>query len=349
MKQQAILHLCTTDKFIPGFIDFVRQNFDPYQHRFILIGGWENKYGTPPENLFNLFHYKNNKWLLVREVNKAKKIIIHGLFSIHLAELLALQPWLLKKCYWVIWGGDLYLKKNDFIEDIKFGLKWKFGEFWRTFVIRRFGHLVTHVKGDFKLARQWYGAKGEWHECFVYPSNLHHEILITQNPHKGTNILVGNSADPSNHHIDVLNKLLPYKSDDVRIYVPLSYGDNAYAETVVTYGQKQFGDKFIPLLNFIPFEKYLELLGEIDIALFNHRRQQGMGNITTLLGLGKKVYMRSDVTPWEFFNKLGVHVFDINQIDPAPLETAKSTKNRQIISSHFTKERLIQQLEGIFL
>ena len=349
MKQQAILHLCTTDKFIPGFIDFVRQNFDPYQHRFILIGGWENKYGTPPANLIDLLHYKNNKWLLVREVNKAKKIIIHGLFSIRLAELLALQPWLLKKCYWVIWGGDLYLKKNDFIEDIKFGLKWKFGEFWRTFVIRRFGHLVTHVKGDFKLARQWYGAKGEWHECFVYPSNLHHEILITQNPHKGTNILVGNSADPSNHHIDVLNKLLPYKCDDVRIYVPLSYGDNAYAETVVTYGQKQFGDKFIPLLDFIPFEKYLELLGEIDIALFNHRRQQGMGNITTLLGLGKKVYMRSDVTPWEFFNKLGVHVFDINQIDPTPLETAKSTKNRQIISSHFTKERLIQQLEGIFL
>ena len=95
MKQQAILHLCTTDKFIPDFIDFVRQNFDPYQHRFILIGGWKIDIGTPPENLIDLFHYKNNKWLLVREANKAKKIIIHGLFSIRLTELLALQPWLL--------------------------------------------------------------------------------------------------------------------------------------------------------------------------------------------------------------------------------------------------------------
>lgn len=38
----------------------------------------------------------------------------------------------------------------------------------------------------------------------------------------------------------------------------------------------------------MPFEEYLGLLAKIDIAILNHKRQQAMGNITTLLGLGKK-------------------------------------------------------------
>ena len=43
----------------------------------------------------------------------------------------------------------------------------------------------------------------------------------------------------------------------------------------------------------MPFNQYLEFLGKIDIAIFNHRRQQGFGNAITLLGLGKKVYLNS--------------------------------------------------------
>ena len=42
----------------------------------------------------------------------------------------------------------------------------------------------------------------------------------------------------------------------------------------------------------LPLSDYLKILGKIDIAIFNHERQQAVGNITSLLGLGKKVYIK---------------------------------------------------------
>jgi hypothetical protein len=34
----------------------------------------------------------------------------------------------------------------------------------------------------------------------------------------------------------------------------------------------------------MPFDEYLNLLAKVDIVIFKHKRQQAMGNITTLLG-----------------------------------------------------------------
>ena len=41
----------------------------------------------------------------------------------------------------------------------------------------------------------------------------------------------------------------------------------------------------------MPYSSYISFLGSIDIGIFNNNRQQGMGNITNLLYLGKKVYL----------------------------------------------------------
>jgi len=121
-----------------------------------------------------------------------------------------------------------------------------------------------------------------------------------------------------------------------------------YAEQVSKLGGKLFGDKFMPLLDFMPFEKYLELLGQIDITVFAHKRQQAMGNTITLLGLGKKVYMRNDVTPWEFLMELGVEVCDLEQLDIQRLSKNEAVRNREIIKNYFSKQKLVEQLEDVF-
>ncbi|WP_083234102.1 TDP-N-acetylfucosamine:lipid II N-acetylfucosaminyltransferase [Candidatus Marithrix sp. Canyon 246] len=75
------------------------------------------------------------------------------------------------------------------------------------------------------------------------------------------------------------------------MFVPLSYGDpkGVYIKEVISTGTKIFGDKFIPMTEFMDFDKYLNFLGSINITIFNHNRQQAMGNTITLLGFGKKV------------------------------------------------------------
>lgn len=343
--EQKILHIMHLDKFISPFIDFMEKNFDGIDNHTFTIVGVDCRY--PVRSRSNTFFFPelgkvSVELKLVMEMHKAEKIILHGLFNPKLLRLLAIQPWLLEKCYWVIWGGDLYDYKSQDRSLRRYKLDFLFGR-----IIRRVGHFVTYIEGDFELAKKW-GATGQHHECLMYPSNLYKEYTCA--PKSGTelNVLVGNSATSTNNHMEIFEKISASKNKDVMIYCPLSYGEQHYAEVVARKGYELFGSRFVPLMDFMPFENYLELLGKIDIAVFAHRRQQAMGNTITLLGLGKKVFMRNDVTPWQVFKRLGVGVFDLDQFDLNPLDDIEAKHNRKIIAEYFSEKKLIEQYASIF-
>ena len=215
-------------------------------------------------------------------------------------------------------------------------------------MISRLKHFVTYVKGDFELAQKWYGAQGDYHECLMYPSNLHKDYAMPPKKSDVINIMVGNSADPSNNHLQAFEKLLPFKNQNVMIYCPLSYGPAEYANRIVEYGKDLFGNRFIPLLEFMAFEKYLELLGQIDVAVFAHDRQQAMGNTISLLGLGKKVFIRDNVTPWKMFEELGVKVYNFSKFDLEDIEENEKINNKLFVKKYFSEASLISQWKSIF-
>jgi hypothetical protein len=220
-------------------------------------------------------------------------------------------------------------------------------------LIKRIGHLVTYIPGDVDLARKWYGARGEYHECLMYLSNVVNPQVLqgveqAESTQSGLTILVGNSADPSNNHIEALEKLLPYKDQDIKIYVPLSYGDQAHAKKIIEQGKDWFGEKFFPMISFMPFDQYLKFLKSVDIAIFNHKRQQAMGNTITLLGLGKTVYMRNDVSQWQFFKDLNVKIFSASKFDLSTFDRLEIDSNKAIVINKFCLKTLISQYSKIF-
>ena len=341
---KKIFHIGNNDcKFLPSFVELVKDNFNFYQHTFLLTSSICKIKQYKNVKIYNRTAFQIIKYyfLALFYMHKADKIVLHGLFDNKLILILFCSPWLLKKCYWIIWGGDLYvhqLAKRD--------SRWRCNEFFRRFVIKRVGNLVTYIKGDFEKTQKWYDAKGKYHECIMYLSNVYKDLDIPAKDSKITNILVGNSADPSNNHIEVLEKLLPYKDDKICIYVPLSYGNKAYAEKIIAQGKKWFCNKFIPVTDFMPYQEYLNFLGTIDIAFFNHKRQQGMGNNITLLGLGKTVYLRSDTTQWQFFKEQNIEVLDVEDI--SILEIKQLKENTSKVKEYFSKENLINQYRRIF-
>lgn len=342
---KKILHIASCDKFIPPFIDFIKENFNFDEHFFLMTGGMFQKDLISSENIklsgtskaAKIAHYAE----VLVEMHKADKVILHSLFDIKIVQILFFSPWLLKKCYWIIWGGDLYVYKTG-----KRNKSWYKNEFFRRPVIKNMGNLVTYIEGDIDLARQWYGAEGQYHECIMYLSNVYKEYKIPKKRSSTINIQVGNSADPSNNHIEALEKLCPYKDEDICIFVPLSYGNEEHAKKVIKQGNEWFGDKFIPLVDFMPFDEYLQFLGSIDIAIFNHKRQQAMGNTITLLGLGKLVYIRSDTSQWKLFKEAGIAIFDIGKLDT--LEKKSIQGNLDKIKNYFSKENLNKQYIEIF-
>lgn len=349
-----ILHIAHLDKFIPPFVKFVNDNFEAKRHSFCILGK-NKKHPIPKQNNLRISKYTLTGTVrhyarILRDAQRAEKIILHGLFDVRLIILLSMMPWVLKKCYWIIWGGDLY-----FYQTPKPRRRDRIKEAFRSFVIKRLGYLVTYIPGDVTLARKWYKAKGSYKECLMYLSNTIDEQLIGRARPKNKsaseiiNIIVGNSADPNNNHIEILKKLRAYKDKNIRLVVPLSYGDKKHAEKVISYGNREFTNKFEAITEFIPLSEYETILKSIDIAMFNHKRQQAMGNTIALLGMGKAVFLRSDVTQWSLFNKLGVVVRDINDDDFfSLLDSSESARNIDIIKSYFNSKNLLMQYERIF-
>lgn len=344
--KNKIVHIAYCEKFIPPFIEFIRANFDHENHEFLLTNGMAENHLimnkrlhlTKRNSISYLFHYAK----VIIKVQKAKKVILHGLFDQKLVALLFFMPWILKKCYWVMWGADLYSYQSPLN-----GWKSKLRECFRRKVIQNCGHFITHVRGDYELAQKWYGAKGDYQECFMYTTNLYKQYISKNEKNKSINVLVGNSADQSNNHLEIIDKLLNFKDLDIKLFVPLTYGDKLYADKIVSIGVGYFGERFVPIIEHLPFDSYLQLLSNIDIAIFNHKRQQAMGNTVTLLGLGIKVYMRNDTTQWSFFVD---HDIDVHNIEDFSLEQVNriNVKNIDNIKEYFSEKNLVKQLHSIF-
>lgn len=346
-----ILHILDCDKFIPPYIEFLKENFksDFENHKFLMtsdmsvyaLPDYSNIYLIPKSKFGKIKHYLH----IIYEMNRSNKVIIHNLFNFKNVILLFFMPWNLKKSYWIMWGGDLYTYKlgtHDF--------RWKFKEFFRKPVIKNFGYFSTTVPGDFDLVRSWYNSKSKFIQNLMYPSHLFRELENTNLPEKSeVYIQVGNSADPSNNHYEVIDYISRLNIDDYKVFCPLSYGSPEHRDRVIAYGKSLLGDKFIPMIDYMDFSEYNKYMSSIDIAIFNHDRQQAMGNMIGLLSLGKKVILKPKTTPYSFFESLGLKIYSLDDKNAiSPLSQSDKDQNIKIMRHNFSPEKLKSDWEKIF-
>lgn len=330
-----ILHIMISEKFMAPFIDFVDMKFGRGEHKYVFITNEKYQFGLrfehdvqflcTDDDIFNTLH---------KYMTLARKIIIHGLWRDKVDQLLLKEPDFLSKSYWFMWGGDFYFPERQTIN--------------RALVIKNIKNLVSGLSGDVEYVRQHYSAVGRHHSCFLYPSNIFNSFPNNPISEGKINILVGNSASPENNHLKTFEILKKYKHEDIKIFVPLSYGDGQYRDYVIKLGESIFEEKFISLTSMLSVSDYLNFLASIDVALFNHNRQQAMGNIINLLGLGKLVYMRRDVSTWNDLKHLGVKVYDIDDFDLYNIDSSSSNENFLKIKAYFSESNLAESLSVIF-
>jgi dTDP-N-acetylfucosamine:lipid II N-acetylfucosaminyltransferase len=337
-----ILHLTRKEKFTKPFISFVKNNFNIKNNFFLLIGGNQDKnFDLEDTNYIKTLNTKYDFFMYFIEFNKkmylSDKIIIHGLSQPYSIIYLFFNPWLLKKTYWMIWGADLYSYKLS-----KRTVKWNILEFFKRYIIKHMGYITTTIPGDYLLAKEWYSTDAIYIQNLMYQSHVSRNVKeINKNSHNSINIQVGNCSDKSHNHIEILNILLKYKNENIKIFLPLSYGDENYAKKIIYEGNKLFGDKFIPITDFMSFEKYNDYMSSIDIAIFNYDRQQAMGNIIGLISLGKKVYLKSTITPYKYFLDLGIKVYSLsNDVEINKISKKDASENKEIAKSFFSSNTL---------
>lgn len=107
-------------------------------------------------------------------------------------------------------------------------------------------------------------------------------------------VLLGHRGKPEGNHIKNLERLKKYDSNLFDIYIPLSYGDEEYIDKVKKYVYENNITNVIIIEDFIPFDKYVGFLAEMDICLFDGETSYALGNISMLLALEKTIYLSKD-------------------------------------------------------
>jgi len=166
----------------------------------------------------------------------------------------------------------------------------------------------------------------------------------------GPNLLVGNSAAPANNHLELFDLIRRHVDLGGRqLIVPLSYGDVAYRGHVERVGRRMFGDAFVPLIDFLPKQRYIELLASCGHVLMNHVRQQALGNLVISGLLGAKLHLnaRSPIGPW--LRRLGVTVSDVGRLDlsdlPPPAQQAQAAVLRAELGRDAQRRRTLAMID----
>lgn len=340
--QKEFLHIFAFQNiYCEYFQKFVEDKMDAARHQFVYL----HKDGLS-------FFEKIRYWKSLRpQLEQAPKIIIHFLPTSTDLFFWMLHQSCLTKSIWCMWGRDVFYRKVR-----KAGVNKWIVESMRKHLIPKID-LITGHPSDYTFLKDCYPVSSKF-ELSFYPLpgfNLEEEVVFEQ---KSTpvQVLLGNSADPSNRHILTLELLAKFKEEEILILCPLSYGGNqAYIDRVCQAGQAIFGEKFKPLLEFLPIGTYNEILKKTDITLMNHERQQGLGNIRSLLFQGKKIFMANEQTPFTFYTQeLGFHIEDAQGIDSMDFEEfsnmplSAKRKNHELYKKHFGDENILQLWKNLF-
>jgi dTDP-N-acetylfucosamine:lipid II N-acetylfucosaminyltransferase len=310
--------------FTKDYIRFIGEYFGLDHHSFTVIGNTKSISGFLfPPNLKGIKYFEKYTLYIIkieRYFLKFDKLIFHSLDLPPIIMLLfMLNPSLMNKIVWVEWGYDLYnwrVKDPNLKSKIENAISYSFRKRIKYFV-GIFPPDIELFKKEFNSDAQTFYARyygGLYNPLFKKQLNLVTLAEKTRNK-DCINIQVGHSCDPSLNHFKVLDDLLKFKDENIKVYIPLSYGDKEIGDQIEEKGKLLFGDKAICIRRIMDKDKYMDFLASIDIAIFNTQRQIGLGNLSPLRYLEKKIFIPAGSVMFEHFVSQGISICDYNKIE----------------------------------
>lgn len=215
--------------------------------------------------------------VMARASDRQQRFFCHGQFNPWIWLALLSGKLRRSQIFWHVWGADLY-------EDS------------RSLKFRLFYHIRRIAQGR---VAQVFATRGDLHHyqqrhrrvpgsLLYFPTRMP-AVAVTSVPSARFTLLLGNSGDPGNRHIEGLKAIHAQFGEQVRIEVPLGYppGNDAYISQIQAAAETLFPDGQVNLIREnLPFEHYLALLARCDVGYFMFERQQGVGTLCLLIQAG---------------------------------------------------------------
>jgi hypothetical protein len=241
------------------------------------------------------------------------RIVFHELPTVIQRLLFGLVLHVLnRKVDWVVWGGDLYdenyfaLTENDSSKPFKLLILRLVNQFF----VSRVNNIYS-VRDDFYAIKLMYKGMDFKFKELYYPVPLPN-VSIGRLKDK-TRILICHSASSRNNHGKALSLLKSIDDGVMEVVAILSYGEESpeVIDGIIKKGHQLFGSRFSPIVDFMDQRSYWDLLSTISICISLSKRQSSIFTTATLLSLGVKVLMYSDISPYRFYTNNGLRVYDI--------------------------------------
>lgn len=368
-KKSFKLHLMYDSQYCDKFIHFVNKHFNKEENLFIIIGNinqelrFMNVKGLENVKVIDL---KFDLQQLLNYIQESSVVFVHYLFD-YFCKLIC-EFNVKKDIYWILWGGDLYnyidyemygsMTIKLFKSDNKVN-KNTIEYVYRKAAIRKIKYVLPDVRGDFDILKENFIFNAPELE-FMYPNpvdfiqfeNKHTYEALDKYNFKGKFkyvVLAGNSANPSNNHLEIIEKLKNVKSKDFCVVMPLSYGGQEnYVDFIINEGKKVFGDRFIALIEYLNPKDYFGILKQVDVAIFNQSRQQALSNISILAYLGRKIILNDKNTIYNWFKAIEVsNIENINQFNNDLFLDNLKVNNKKIVKDYFSDERCLSNFKSI--
>lgn len=194
---------------------------------------------------------------------------------------------------------------------------------------------------------------------FMYPrfftvSTFDQEKIRNQTEEHASNsvnVMLGNSASPYLNHLDGL-KMLPTTSN-LNVTLPLSYGNRAYNQLLQEKLEGIDSPALTILNDYLAAEEYYKLLSRMHLYISPSIRSIGMGNITTMLALGKSVVLFPNNPGSAYLKRCGFHVEDLhNDLSVSSFDhfanQVPQKANQELAQKLFSKEAIERNYTSIF-
>ena len=268
---------------------------------------------------------------------------------------------------WMVWGGDLYnlpFVDHNFYEaqtqayttvsrsheNFLYLLKVYLTNIpFRGKAYSKVTGLYTWMQSEVEFALRNIKGLNAKHEFFFYENHVPYQNLdalrLTPVKNDRLRIVVGNSATPTNNHVDAIEKISA-SGLQADLIIPVGYGEPKYVRFLKknTDFYKIGSIEFVE--TFMGFEEYVRLLASADALVMNHIRPQGYGNIFMTMYLGKPVFLNAKNLSLSDLNTAGLQWFPLS--DLAKLRELRIEDTRDKILKLFSHERLVSLYKKLF-
>lgn len=343
-----------------GFTDFVIDKFytlDFGEHKFLILSDNNELYYTKKHDVTIISNKKLLTNEFIKNLNNFDHVVVHSMFSRNLKKMI-LKANKDISFVWIGWGGDYYetipeLKNNLYDEEtaklVKLSKREQIKKILKklipnynidiSLIYERVTYFAPVIYNEYDLLENIFKPFHTEYLPFSY-GQLENDLIkgIENLEVSENNILLGNSASYTNNHLDIFYKLSTLELENRKVITPLSYGNKYYRKTIIKYGNELLNQNFYPQTDFLKKETYHNLISSCSITIMNHKRQQSMGNIITMLYIGSKLFLNKENIVYQFLKEKGFIIFSIDEINNNSLSSGLCKIDVE------TNQRLLEQL-----